>query len=92
MRLVEHEQRAVARAHLGELVDRRDVAVHREHRLGDDDARARRVDAREELVDVRGVAVAVDRERRAREPAAVDDRRVVELVGAHEHVGPARTW
>ena len=31
VRLVEHEQRAVVRAHLGELVDRGDVAVHREH-------------------------------------------------------------
>ena len=35
--LVEHEERAVSRAHVGQLVDRRDVAVHREDGVGDDD-------------------------------------------------------
>ena len=56
--LVEHEQRAVAPAHLGQRVDRRLVAVHREHRVGDDERRA--VVAGEQLVDVGRVGVAGD--------------------------------
>ena len=74
VRLVEHEQRAVVRAHLGELVDRRDVAVHREHGVGHDDGAAARRAAREQLVGVGGVAVRVDRERRAGQasPSMID--------------------
>ena len=64
--LVEHEERAVVRTHLGELVDRCDVAVHREHGLGDHDGPGGVVRA-EELVDVGGVVVSVDRQRRARQ-------------------------
>ena len=69
VRLVEHEQGAVMRAHLGELVDRRDVAVHREDGLGHDDG-ARGGAGAQQLVDVGGVAVAVDGERRARRAGA----------------------
>ena len=65
--LVEHEQRPVAAAAVDELVHRRDVAVHREHGVGDDDgapagrARSASVQRPVEVVDV---AVAVDRPRR----------------------------
>ena len=38
--LVEHEQRAVSGARRHELVERRDVAVHREHGVGHDDRAA----------------------------------------------------
>ena len=66
MGLVEHEQRAVARAHVEQLVDRRDVAVHREHGVADTTiARGARARA-QQLVDVGGVAVAVDRDVGAR--------------------------
>ena len=41
----------------------------------------------QQLVDVGGVTVVVDGERRARQPSPVDERGVVELVGAHEGVG-----
>ena len=57
--LVEHQQRAVAGAQLAELVDRGEVAVHREHRVGHDHAAGRRGDRRQELVEVVEVAVAV---------------------------------
>ena len=46
----------------------------------------------QQRVEVVEVAVAVDGDVGAREPAAVDDRRVVELVGAHEHVRGRRRW
>ena len=49
--LVEHEQRAVVRAHVDELVDRRDVTVHGEDGLGDDDRPRPGVGA-QQLVDV----------------------------------------
>ena len=58
MGLVEHEQRAVAPAHLGQRVDRRFVAVHREHGVGDHERGA--VVGGEQLVDVGRVGVAGD--------------------------------
>ena len=59
--LVEHEQRTVVRTDLQEVVDRRHVAVHREHRLRHDE-RTSRATVTEELVEVADVAVAVDGE------------------------------
>jgi hypothetical protein len=88
VRVVEHEQRAVARAHLGQCLDRRDVAVHGEHGVADHDGPPSG-SLGEEVAHVLGIGVAVHRDLGARHPAPVDDRGVVERVGAHEHVGPA---
>ena len=44
----------------------------------------------EQLVEVRDVGVAVDRDVGLRQPAAVDDARVVELVGEHDVVRPGQ--
>ena len=85
MGFVDHEQRPAPGAHVEEIVEGRDVAVHREHGLGDDH-RACRVGLEEKLVDVRRVAVPVHREWCLREATPVDERRVVQLVGHHEHV------
>ena len=56
--LVEHEQRATAPAHLDQRGDRRLVAVHREHRVGDDQGGA--VVAGEQLVHMGGIGVPGD--------------------------------
>ena len=55
------------------------VAVHAEDRIGDDESAARRM-PREQLVERADVGVRIDVHGRAREPAAVDDARVVQLV------------
>ena len=68
------------RATLDDRLERRDVAVHREHRVGDDH-RARAAALAQAPLEVLDVAVAVDEDLGAREPAAVDDRGVVERVG-----------
>jgi hypothetical protein len=89
VRLVDDDAHAaVAARQLGDLLQRRDVAVHREDRLGDDErrARARLLQAPREVLDV---VVRVDERLRARQPAAVDDRGVVELVG-EDHLARAR--
>ncbi len=66
---------------------RSDVAVHREDAVGDDQ-RAAAVGVAQSPREVLGVVVAVDERLRAREPAAVDDRRVVELVGEDDLAAP----
>src|SRR5262249_61194264 len=68
----------------GERVDVGDGAVHREPRGGADGG-ALGGDRGEEALQVVEVPVAVDLDTGAAEPAAVDDGRVVELVGADEH-------
>ena len=88
---IEQEQGAVAAAQGGDLLHRCRVAVHGEDRVGDHDGRAcagARVQQRGEM---RHVAVAVDRQLGPGQPAAVDDRGVVQLVREDPHVGPPRT-
>ena len=86
MRVVDHHDRPAPRGDLDELGQGRDVAVHREHAVGDQELTAagpcglgqrhvRRAD----------VLVREDLDLRAREPRAVDDRRVVQLI-ADDHV------
>ena len=67
--------------------ERREVAVHREHGVGDDDrlAAAGTAQPARERVEV---GVRVDDRLRAREAAAVDDRGVVERVG-EDHLAAA---
>ena len=68
-----------ARAGLDERLERRDVAVHGEDGVGDDHVRA-----------LRDLPVRIDERLRAREPAAVDDRRVIERIGRDDAVGRER--
>ena len=89
VRLVDHQQAVVAAGELDELAQRRDVAVHREDAVGDDQPRVGAGLAQAPL-EVLDVAVAVDEGPRAGEPAAVDDAGVVELVGEDDATVPAR--
>ena len=80
VRLVDDHAHVVAPGELDDLRQRRDVAVHREDAVGDDQRAAPLglAQAPREVVDV---AVVVDEGLGPRQPAAVDDRGVVELVG-----------
>jgi hypothetical protein len=84
--LVDHHAQPVARRKLDDPLERRHVAVHREHAVGDDQrpTALRLLDAPLEMVEI---AVVVDEHVGAREPAAVDDRGVVELIGEHDVAG-----
>jgi hypothetical protein len=88
VRLVDHHARVVALRQLDDLRQRRGVAVHGEDAVGDDQGAAAGglLEAPLEVVDV---AVVVDEGLRARQPAAVDDRGVVERVG-EDHVALLR--
>ena len=79
VRLVDGDANVVVVGELGDLLERRDVAVHREDRLGDDERRSR-PGLLQAPLEVVHVVVAVDEDLSARQPAAVDDRGVVELV------------
>ena len=80
--LVDDKPRAVDLRELDDVGERGDVAVHREHRVGHDQpAGPWLAVAAQAPVEVLDVAVAVDDDLRAREPAAVHDRSMVELVG-----------
>ena len=85
--LVDHEQCTVAGRQLEQAVDVGEVAVHREHGVGDDERHgalgpggSTRSSERVE------VAVRVDGDLGTREPGPVDDRRVVEFVRADQDV------
>ena len=88
VRLVDHHARVVAAGELDDLGQRRDVAVHREDAVGDDQ-RAAAVGLAQAPREVLDVAVVVDEGLRPGEPAAVDDRGVVERVG-EDDVAAAR--
>ena len=77
----------MALGELDELGQRGDVAVHREDAVGDDQRAAALGLTGDPPGEVLDVAVVVDERLGAREPAAVDDRGVVELVG-EDHVAP----
>jgi hypothetical protein len=83
VRLVHDDPQAVALGKAYKFLQRRDVAVHREHAVGDDDPRPPAVllEPPREMLDV---AVVVDEGLGARQPAAVDQRGVVELVGVDD--------
>ncbi len=84
VRLVDDEQRALACAEVDQRVDVGDVAVHREGGVGHDE-RAPRAAVAQQCGEVVEIAVTVDGDVGPGEAAPVDDRRVVELVAAHEH-------
>ena len=85
--VVDHQHRAVAAGELAQPAELGDVAVHREEAVGDDQAAVTRQPP-EAPGEVLEVAVAVDERLGAGEAAAVDDARVVELVG-EDHVAAA---
>ena len=80
VRLVDEQAHVVAPRELDDLLERGDVAVEPEEALGGDQ-RAAAVGLPQPPREVLGVAVVVGERVRAGEPAAVDDRGVVELVG-----------
>ena len=85
--VVDHHDGAVLLGQGGELVHRADVAVHREHAVGDDQLVAGLVLRSPAAVPRSGdVLVAKDLDLGAREPRAVDDAGVVQLVGEDEVV------
>ena len=97
VRLVDHHPRVVAAGEVDDALERRDVAVHREHAVGHDQASPPARLAQPPL-EVVGVEVVVDERLRSRQPAPVDDAGVVEGVGEddvallreradHAHVG-----
>ena len=79
MRLVDDEQGTVHVAERLQFAQRRAVAVHREDGVGDEELAPRR--CLEQPLDGGEVAVREDLDPRFREPAAVDQRSVVERVG-----------
>jgi hypothetical protein len=85
MGVVHHHQCVVLLGHRAQVTEGRDVAVHREHAVGDDEDAARTGGprGRQLSVEVPQVAVRVAEPLRLRQPDAVDDRRVVQLVRDH---------
>ena len=89
MGLVDHQARAVALAQLADLAQRRDVALHREDAVDDDQhAAAVALRALEHLLELVQAVVAERAQLRAREQAAVEDRGVVAGVDDHRVAGP----
>ena len=86
--VVDDRAQAVALGELDDLGQRGDVAVHREHAVGDDQG-APALGLADAPPEVLHVAVVIDEHLRAREPAAVDERSVVELIG-EDHVAGTR--
>ena len=88
--LVEYEHGVVLGTERHELLDIGEVAVHREHGIAHHDCARRRVGVLvQQLRQLVEMPVVVHGDVGTRETAAVDDRRVVELVGAHERAAPA---
>src|SRR2546430_9578778 len=81
VRVVDEYHRAERLAQIGDLVDRRDVAVHREDAVADhEDLLRPAVGLLERPFEVAHVRVAVDDPLGLPEPAALDDASVIQLV------------
>jgi len=87
--VVDHHARVVALRQLDDLSERRDVAVHREDAVGDDQ-RATVARLAQPPGEVLEVAVAVHEDLGMRQPAAVDDAGVVQLVGEDDAAAPGQ--
>lgn len=83
MRVVDHDHGPVAVGEVADLGERRDVSVHGEDAVGDDEAAPRPGGFLELLLQVGHVAVGVAVALRLGQADAVDDRGVVEGVGDH---------
>ena len=86
VRLVDDQQRVTGRAEPGQFGERRDVAVHGEHGVGDHDRAVRVPQKPGHLPEV---AVPVDPDLARGQAAPVDDRGVVQLIGDDRHVRTA---
>ena len=88
VRLVDHEPRAEALAEVADRRQRRDVALHREDAVDDDeDAAAVAGRLLERALELVHAVVAERAQLRPREQAAVEDRGVVAGVGDHRVAG-----
>ena len=83
MRIVDHQQRAVLFLEPDDLVELGDVAVHREHAVGRDQARALALRLLQLLFELGHVAVRVAPALGLAQADAVDDRGMVQRVGDH---------
>ena len=79
MGVVDNQQSVVMAAEPGQFAQRRDIAIHTEHTVGDHQFVARGV--RQHGVQRRHIAVGVATNAGTTENAAVNDRRVIETVG-----------
>src|SRR5687767_2778252 len=88
MRVVDHHDRAVFFGGFGQTGQRSDIAVHREDAVGDQQLPAGRSGKlRKDSLGGGDVFVGVHVDLRAREAAAIDDARVIQLVGNDVVVG-----
>ncbi len=85
MRIVDHHDRAVFLGERGQLGDASEIAVHREHAVGDQDLLLIGGQLLHDLAGRVDVLVREHFDRRLAQPAAVDDAGVIELVG-NDHV------
>jgi hypothetical protein len=90
VRLVDEQMRVVALADVEQRLDRRAIAVHAEHALGDDEAARRTLRVRQRALDGGDVAMRGDDDVRARgasHATTIDDRRVIGCVRDEQDAG-----
>src|SRR5256885_1538985 len=81
MGVIDHGQRVVSLGQLADLRQWRQVTVHREDAVGDDDPKARVRALLQLLLELLHVAVGVAVAARLAQPDAIDDAGVIERVG-----------
>ena len=85
---VDHQHRVMPLGQLGQFGQRRQIAVHAEQRIGDDQAAAVARGIAEQFGQMIDVGVAVDAHFGPREPAAVDQAGVIFGVGVDRVAAP----
>jgi hypothetical protein len=85
--LVDEQHCGMVAGQLSEAGQRRDRAVHREEGVGDDEPAAGGAGGVQQGIESGQVAVGIDAHAGPRQPAAVDDARVVPLVTGNEVIG-----
>ena len=81
MRLVHHQQRLKPLGYLHQRSERREVAIHREDRLGHNHRKLLAPVLGKERLERRHIAMRVDMLAGTAEPNAIDDARMVERIG-----------
>ncbi len=82
VRIVHHRDDVILFAHCVQLVERRDVAVHRKHAVGDEHRAAIIADILlDDALGIRHIAMFIDDNFRRRQTTPVDDARVIQAVG-----------
>src|SRR5208283_1975230 len=85
MRVVHHHDRAISFCEIAQPRQRANITIHRKNAVGDQQLAAwLALNAGELLFGMRNIFVAEDKNLRPRQPAAVNDRSVVQLVGDDE--------